>query len=196
MSGTTYQQTSVRELAVQATRERILQVAAAAFTARDYDDVTLRAIAADAGTALQTVVNHFGSKEELLGAVTVAVGDSIESERWSLEPGDVPGAIELLVEDYERTAEFTLRMLALEERVPAVLPSLERGRQGHEAWVAQVFDDTLRRRRSSPRRRRLLQLVVVTDIYTWKLLRRDKGLDRKQTTTAMLELVLALTDDT
>ncbi|HVM14431.1 MAG TPA: TetR/AcrR family transcriptional regulator [Egibacteraceae bacterium] len=186
----------MRELAFQATRERILQVAAAAFTARDYDDVTLRAIATGAGAALQTVVNHFGTKDQLLGAVTVAVGDSIESARWSVEPGNVPGAIELLVDDYERTAEFTLRMLSLEERVPSVLPSLERGRQGHEAWVAHVFGESLSRLPLSARRRRLLQLIVVTDIYTWKLLRRDKGLDRKQTTTAMLELALALTDET
>ena len=193
MSSTRYQ-SSARERAVQATRERILQVAVTAFTASDYEDVTLRAIAAEAGTALQTVVNHFGTKEELLGAVAVAVGDTIELERWSVEPGDVAGAIELLVEDYERTADFTLRMLSLEERVPAVLPSLERGRQGHEAWVAHVFDDALRRLRPTVRRRRLFQLVAVTDIYTWKLLRRDKGLDRKQTITAIRELALALTE--
>jgi AcrR family transcriptional regulator len=196
VASTAYQRASARELAVQATRERILEVAAAAFTAKDYDEVTLRAIAAEAGTALQTVVNHFRTKEELLGSVTAAAGDTIELARWSVKPGGVAGAIELLVDDYERTADFTLRMLSLEERVPAVLPSLERGRQGHEAWVAHVFDDTLRRLRPSTRRRRLLQLVVVTDIYTWKLLRRDKGLDRKQTTTAIRELVLALTDRT
>lgn len=193
MSSTTYQ-SSARERAVQATRERILQVAVTAFTASDYEDVTLRAIAAEAGTALQTVVNHFGTKEELLGAVAVAVGDTIELERWSVGPGDVAGAIELLVEDYERTADFTLRMLSLEGRVPAVLPSLERGRQGHEAWVVHVFDDALRRLRPTVRRRRLFQLVAVTDICTWKLLRRDKGLDRKQTITAIRELALALTE--
>lgn len=187
---------SARERAAEATRERILHVAMTAFTASDYEDVTLRAIAAEAGTALQTVVNHFGSKEGLLAAVTVATGDTIELERWSVEPGDVAGAIELLVDDYERTAEFTLRMLSLEERVPAVLPSLQRGRQGHETWVAHVFDDILRRLRPNVRRRRLFQLVAVTDIYTWKLLRRDKGLDRKQTITAIRELALALTERT
>jgi hypothetical protein len=32
----------------------------------------------------------------------------------------------------------------------------------------------------------------VTDVYSWKLLRRDKGLDKDQTTIAMCELVAAL----
>jgi hypothetical protein len=34
--------------------------------------------------------------------------------------------------------------------------------------------------------------VAATDVYTWKLLRRDKGLSRDQTITAIRELVEAL----
>jgi hypothetical protein len=46
--------------------------------------------------------------------------------------------------------------------------------------------------RGKARSRRVAQLVVVTDVYAWKLLRHDKGLDRDQTIVAMRELVLAL----
>jgi hypothetical protein len=37
------------------------------------------------------------------------------------------------------------------------------------------------------------QLVAVCDVYTWKLLRRDAGLSRTQTRTALLELLEPLT---
>jgi len=34
--------------------------------------------------------------------------------------------------------------------------------------------------------------VAVTDVYIWKLLRRDQGLDRAQTEAALREMVGAL----
>ncbi len=58
----------------------------------------------------------------------------------------------------------------------------------------RVFDGALSGLRGKARARRLAQLVAVTDVYTWKLLRRDKGLDRDQTVAAMRELVLVLTN--
>ena len=78
---------------------------------------------------------------------------------------------------------------------PVVRPLMERGRAGHQAWVEHVFAAALAGLRGKARARRIAQLVVVTDVYAWKLLRRDKGLDRDQTITAMRELVLALHDN-
>ena len=59
---------STRAAAAEVTRERILAAASEAFMRGWYDDVTLRDIAADAGVALQTLVNHFGGKETLFAA--------------------------------------------------------------------------------------------------------------------------------
>jgi hypothetical protein len=36
------------------------------------------------------------------------------------------------------------------------------------------------------------ELVVATDVYTWKLLRRDQGLSRDDTAAAVLRIVNAL----
>ena len=47
-------------------------------------------------------------------------------------------------------------------------------------------DDSLR---GAKRERRLAQFVTCTDIYTWKLLRRDRGLGPKETKLAMRELI-------
>ncbi len=186
---------TTRAAAAEATRERILDVAIEAFTDHWYDEVTLRAVAADAGVALQTVRNHFASKDELFVAALERLGDEITSVRFAVEPGDVDAAITTLVDDYERNGDANLRMLAVEPRLPVVRPLMDRGRAGHQAWVEEIFARALRGLRGKARQRRIAQLVVVTDVYAWKLLRRDKGLDRHQTIAAMRELVLALHDN-
>jgi hypothetical protein len=83
-------------------------------------------------------------------------------------------------------------MLALEDRIAVLRPALERGRREHEQWVERVFAAALERLRSAERARRIAELVAATDVYTWKLLRRDKGLTRKQTILAVREMVEAL----
>jgi AcrR family transcriptional regulator len=183
---------SVRAAGALATRERIIEVAIEAFSAHWYDEVTVRGVARDAGVALQTVRNHFHTKEELFTAAVERIDASIKSTRSTVAPGDIDGAITMLVDDYERTGDANLRMLAVEERVPVVRPVMDRGRAGHQAWVEHVFSPALSGIRGKARSRRIAELVVVTDVYAWKLLRRDRKLDRDQTITAMRELVLAL----
>ena len=177
---------------MEVTRERILQAACEAFVHGWYDDVTLRDIAADAGVALQTLVNHFGNKEALFGAAAEQISDTISTLRRTVAVGDAEGAATTLVDDYEQTGDYTLRTLAIEERVPVVRPVLARGRRGHQEWVEHVFAAALTGLHGVDRKRRVAQLVVVTDVFTWKLLRRDKGLSRDQTITAIRELVEAL----
>ena len=180
---------SVRAAATQATRERIVEAATEAFNAKWYEDVTMRDVASAAGVALQTVVNHFATKEALFAAACERTAASIDRARWGVGPDR---AIATLVDDYERTGDMTLRMLALEGRVTVVEPVLALGRRRHQEWVEHMFGAALEGLQSQERRRRLAQLVVVCDVYTWKLLRRDKGLSRAQTITAMRELVAAL----
>lgn len=192
MSGTAYQRKGARAAAQQATRERILAAAEAAFGARWYDDVTLREVAHDAGVALQTVVNHFGTKEALFLEVGERIGESIGEVRWSVPAGDLDRALRVLLEDYERRGDMMVRNLALEAKVPVTRPMIEVGRREHERWVQHCFPAALEGLSGAARRRRIAQLVAVTDVYTWKLLRRDKGLGPAQVLTAVRELVLAL----
>ena len=186
---------SARAAAAEATRERIVEVAAQAFIEHWYDDVTLREVAKGAGVALQTVVNHFGNKDALFAVATERIGDHIEETRFAVEAGDVPAAVEVLLDDYERLGDSYIRTMAVEDRVPVVRPMIQRGREGHEKWVEYVFAGALEALAGDARRRRVAQLVVATDVYTWKLLRRDKGLSREQTAIAMRELIAALHTD-
>jgi AcrR family transcriptional regulator len=185
-----------RAAAAELTRERVLDAACEAFLRGWYDDVTLREVAADAGVALQTVVNHFGSKEALFGAAAERISERIAGRRWSVAAGDLDAAARALVDDYEHTGDFTVRTLALEGRVPVVQQALDRGRAAHEAWVRHVFGAALAGLQGAARARRLAQLVAATDVYTWKLLRRDRGLGPGQTAVAIRELLEAIHDRT
>ena len=57
-----------------ATKARIPDAAVRLFGDRFPPEVTLREVASSAGVALQTVVNHFGSKEGLVAAVIEGAG--------------------------------------------------------------------------------------------------------------------------
>jgi AcrR family transcriptional regulator len=186
---------STRAAAAEATRERIIDAALVAFTGSWYDDVTVRGIAVDAGVALQTLVNHFGTKEALFGVAIERFGNQIEVARATVAVDDIPGAITTLVDDYDESGDAIVRMLALEDRIAVLRPALERGRRGHEQWVERVFAAVLERLRGAERTRRIAALVAATDVYTWKLLRRDRGLTRKQTILAVREMVEALHND-
>jgi AcrR family transcriptional regulator len=172
----------LRAAAAEATRERILEAAAELFLDAWYDEVTIAKVAERAGVSGQTVINHFGGKEQLAAATYERVGEQITSLRYRPEPGDVPALVEALIEDYERTGDPVIRLLALEERVPSLQPLLARGRDSHRDWVAEMF--------LAPEL--VPELVVATDVYTWKLLRRDQGLGRDETAAAMLRIVEAL----
>jgi hypothetical protein len=80
-------------------------------------------------------------------------------------------------------------VLAEEHRTPSTAVILDRGRALHRDWCARVFAPALEGLPATERRRRLAQLVAVCDVYTWKLLRRDAALSRRQTELAMVELL-------
>jgi AcrR family transcriptional regulator len=183
---------TTRAASVEATRERILEAACNAFLNSWYEEVTLRDVAAAADVALQTVVNHFGTKEALYGAAVERIDERIKAGRYEVEPGDVEGAVAALVDDYDQTGDFILRALAEEGRLAVVRPGLARGRRAHQDWVEHIFAAALMRTRGAARERRVAQLVAVTDVYTWKLLRRDREMSREQTILAIRELVEAL----
>jgi AcrR family transcriptional regulator len=174
----------LRAAAAEATRERILVAAQEAFLERWYDEVTLAEVARRAGVSGQTVINHFGGKDQLFTAAHERLAEELVERRYSAEPGDVPGIVDALLEDYEVTGDSVVRLLALEEKVPALGPMIAAGRKGHRKWVETMFQapDTVP------------ELIVATDVYTWKLLRRDQGLSRDETAAAIRHMVQAIID--
>jgi AcrR family transcriptional regulator len=181
-----------RAVSTEATRGRIIDAARLLWLERWYDDISMREIAKRAGVVLQTVVNHFGTKEAIFTAVLEPPALEKLMARAGARPGDIPGAIRLLVRDYEETGDAIIRTLALEGRVTALQSNIDRGRALQRNWVESTFPAALSDLRGRERERRVDLLVCATDVYTWKLLRRDRGLSREQTATAIRQLVETL----
>lgn len=174
--------------------ERVLDATIELWLERWYDELTLQDIAKRSGVSLSTIMRRFGSKEGILAAVLVSDrARSRVSSRRQVAAGDLDGAVEELIEEYERIGDAVLRNLALEERVTAIGEALRLGRKMHEEFIARVFAPSLPRRRGRAYDLRLAQLIVASDLYTWKLLRRDRGLSKEETGRAMREMLRRLT---
>jgi AcrR family transcriptional regulator len=175
--------------AAEATLKRVLEVAVRLFTDHPYDDVSLELVATEAGVSKRTVLRRFGSKETLFGeAMTMARGEMI-AHRQAAPVGDVPGAVANVVGQYERWGANRLRLLEQEDRIPLIAEWVQGGREWHWGWVEQVFSPQLSGLRGAERRRRIAALVVLTDVYTWRLLRLDLKLSRADTERTLVDLI-------
>lgn len=181
-----------RSQAVAETRRRIVEATNALLREGWYDEISLKEIASEAGVAPQTVVNHFGTKDAIFAAVLEQEPEPEATRRLTATPDDIEGAIGLLVDDYEFTGDGIIRVLALEERIPALKPTLEWGRSVQRKWIEDTFPSALTGFDAAARRRRFDLLICATDVYTWKLLRRDRGLSRAKTAAAIRQLVEAV----
>jgi AcrR family transcriptional regulator len=181
-----------RAQATAALRERIVDSTERLFEELAGDRFSLEDVAGGAGTTVQTVLRHFGSKDQLLRATMDRGMDRVRTERMRAPVGDVSGAVRNLVVHYEDRGDMVMRWLAEEHRNPFMHEVLDRGRTFHHEWVAQTFAPHLERMTGTARRRRLAELVAITDVYVWKLLRRDLQLGRQQTQAAIIELINAL----
>jgi len=185
-----------RASAAAETGRRILQATKDLFMDGPLADITLTAVAARAGVTVQTVIRRFGDRNGLIDATVEYASAQVMAQRDAAPGGDVPGAIDNLLEHYETTGALALKILA-EEHSSAVMAGIaESGRQLHRQWCERVFapflaDGFLPER--ADRNRRLAQFVALCDVYTWKLLRLDAGLSREQVALSLLEMLAPFT---
>jgi AcrR family transcriptional regulator len=178
-----------RAASAAATAERVIAAARNRFGSPAYDEITLEALAADAGVTVQTVLRRFGSKEGVVRAAVAAVEPVLVAQRDAALPGDVPGAVANLVEHYELCGDLVMQLLRQELRVPVFAEITGTGRAYHASWIDRVFAPWLAKRTGEDHDRLRAQLGTACDVYTWHLLRRRAGLTRAATEQAIRELL-------
>jgi len=171
------------------TRERILDAVIALSEERLSLEIVLADVAARAGVTVQTVLRHFGSRQGLFDQAQARQIVQVRAER-DTPVGDAAAAVRTIVAFYDRLGEWSLRLQAQEHSDESSRRTVALGRRVHREWVEEVFAPHLVGRRD---RKELVDLLVVaTDVLTWKILRRDGGMDRSTTCKRMLRLVQAI----
>eukprot|EP01037_Dinobryon_pediforme_P018144 gene18145-18390_t len=153
-----------------------------------FDEITLEEVAEKAGVNVRTVIRRFGGKEGLLEAFVDDFIPSIAVDR-ATPPGDIAAAIDRLTDIYETWGDSVIRNLAQESRHPALKRLLDLGRERHRAITAATYASWLDRILPSDRARTLDALVAASDVYIWKLARRDMGRSRAEAARILHTLI-------
>ncbi|MFT3871405.1 MAG: TetR/AcrR family transcriptional regulator [Nocardioides sp.] len=178
-----------RAKSVEETRRRILDAAVRLADDRLIADISLSATAETAGVSVQTVLRQFGTRARLIEAATEHALTMVGEERRTV-PGDVDAAVSTVLAHYEARGDATLLLLAQEQTDPVVRRITDAAKQLHRIWVTDSFAPQLA---ANDDNEELVDLLVVaTDLYTWKLLRRDRGLSRRRVHQRMTALVRAV----
>jgi AcrR family transcriptional regulator len=158
-------------------------------SARHVADIALDDIARQSGLTVRTILRRFGSRDGVLEAAFGHLQTEFKNLRPASPPGDVDAAIASLLDQYEQIGDLNIRALEQEDQLPVLHRNLELARRYHRGWLRDVFGPQLSSLVVDERERRITTLYAATDIYLWKLLRRDLKLDRDETEDIFERLV-------
>lgn len=151
--------------------------------------VTLEDIAREAGLTVRTILRRFGSRDGVLESAFVQLRQDIDAARPATPPGGIEAALSALLEHYEAIGDLNIRALEEEDQLPSLQALLEIARGVHRGWLRHIFGPHLAVLSPAEREQRITALYAATDVYLWKLLRRDLQLSRKETAATFLRLV-------
>jgi AcrR family transcriptional regulator len=178
---------TLRAERAEMTREQIVE-AARALIASHTAGFTLEQVAERAGVSVRTIMRIFGSKDALYLATIGTSRSPRTSPAAGFDVSDAP--VTVLFDDYEEIGMRVIALLGEEHRSPEIAEVLAAGRADHRGWVESTWSAQLKTYRGAKRRQVVLALFAATDVYLWKLLRIDLGLDRDQAEAVVRRLVV------
>ncbi len=180
-----------RSVAAAETQGRILRAVLELSTEKLSVEIVLADVADRARVSVQTILRHFGSRDGLFDAAVAFATAEVTAERTA-PVGDVAEAVRVIVDHYEARGDWVLALLGQEGSDERIRGITVPGKELHRRWVRTVFEPQLFQRGDSRRAMIVDLLVVATDVYAWKLLRRDAGHSRELTEQSMRHLVDAI----
>ena len=182
-----------RAEASEATHQRIMDALIEIIGERPSMSFQMSEVADRAGVSVQTVLRRFGSRDGLFAQTLRYGAGKVEAEREA-PVGEPREALRILVDHYELRGDGVLALLAQESSDDRVRQVVITGRASHRRWVESVFRQWLETADEPERSERLRLLITATDVYVWKVLRRDMSLPRNDAEAHMLRLVRAILD--
>jgi len=186
-----YQMSKRAESAAQ-TAHDIFVATAELWHERSIADITLDVIAERANVSVRTIIRRYGSKEGLFEACIQNNAADMKSDREKAEVGNVESAIQYLLADYEMHGDAVIRTLAMEDQLDIAQRVLQAGRIYHREWCERIFTPFLPNKKDKTYELELTAFVAATELYLWKLLRRDLKHSLSETKSLFMRLVNGL----
>jgi AcrR family transcriptional regulator len=183
---------SKRQVDAEKTKIKILNAFGDLWSEYSIRDITLEMVAKEAGLTTKTILRKFGSKEGLTNESLSYLAAKIESERTSTNAGQVDEILKALLSNYEKMGEAAIRTINLESELEIARQIGAKGRKLHRDWCMRMFASFLPDKQSDDYEIQLVSFIAATEIYLWKLMRKDLELSKEQTFSIFKNLVEGL----
>jgi AcrR family transcriptional regulator len=176
----TYNNTN-RRLKAEETKLSIVKALGLLWTQYSINEITLDMIAEEANVTKRTILRKFGSKEGLMNESLSYDPAEISAERDQAKAGDIDDILNTLLSNYEHIGDAAIRTINLESELEIARRIGTKGRMQHYNWCKRVFAPFLPDSESPYFEIQLTSFIAVTEIYLWKLMRKDLKMSRKKT---------------
>ena len=180
---------SVRAKAAETTSVEIIRVVGKLWMKYSIHEITLQMVAQNAGVTVMTILRKYGSKEGLFDAAIGVDTAGIQDVRKESQPGNISQAISMLMKEYEYSGPAVIRTLAVENDLPVAAKILKKGRELHKEWCQRIFTQYLPASNDKEYQIMLGAFYAATDVYKWKLLRKDLGYSEEETEKILIKTV-------
>ncbi|MFB6340195.1 TetR/AcrR family transcriptional regulator [Saccharicrinis sp. FJH62] len=174
------------------TKNKIIKTVGLLWTKHSLKDITLEMIAKESGVTIRTILRKFGSKEMLLEECVSLDAPDIMHGRETVIVGDVDQTLQTLLSNYESMGEAAVRTINLEPELDIARKIGEEGRKKHREWCARMFAPYLPKPDTSHYETDLTAFIACTEIYLWKLMRKDLKMGEEQTLAVFKKMVEGL----
>lgn len=180
---------SKRIIDAENTKMEIIKAFGNLWSRHSIKDITLEMVAKEAGVTTKTILRKFESKGGLTKESLSYLAAEIESERTLTKVGNVDQILKALLSNYEKMGEAAIRTINLESELEIARQIGAKGRDLHREWCIRMFAPYLPQKQSVNYEIQLTSLIVATEIYLWKLMRKDLKLSKGETFSIFKNLV-------
>lgn len=179
---------SNRKAQAEERRALVMKCAADLLADTNNDEIRLEDVAQAAGVSVQTILRAFGSKDGLVNATLESIApDAVDFTSYTnIKMKDLDAFVHTVFSTYDKIGDLVIHALAEEHRSPIFQGALDVGRSYHIEWVSQVFAPYLESRSLEEKTVLFRALMAATDIYVWKILRRDEALSLDETVATVV----------
>ena len=183
---------SKRLIDAENTKIEIIKAFGTLWSSYSIKDITLEMVAKEAGVTTKTILRKFESKGGLTNESLSYLAAEIESERTLTRVGGIDDVLKALLSNYEKMGEAAIRTINLESELEIARQIGAKGRAVHRDWCKRMFASYLPDVRSIDYEIQLTSFIAATEIYLWKLMRKDLKLSKQTTFLIFKNLVEGL----